>query len=266
MSSQRTIVITGSASGMGAATVQRLRRGGARVIGIDLRDAEVIADLSSSDGREVAMSAVREIAEGGIHGIVTFAGIAGLTGLPGSDLVSTNYFGTVRILEGLRPLCERGAPAAAVVVSSNSTTIQPGIPAELIQSCLADDEVAARALGDTLGPLVAYPATKTAVAWWARRHATKPSWAGSGINLNVVAPGVVETPMLQACRDDSFLGEHIDAVPVPVGGPASPDQLAAVVEFLLSPEARFLCGSVLFADGGTDALLRPDDVPVPWVL
>ena len=41
-------------------------------------------------------------------------------------------------------------------------------------------------------------------------------------------------------------------------------QIAALVEFLLGPDARFFCGSVVFCDGGTDAATRADDVPPPW--
>jgi len=46
--------------------------------------------------------------------------------------------------------------------------------------------------------------------------------------------------------------------PVPIGKFGTPPQIAAAVCFLLSPEASFCCGSVLFVDGGTDTMLRPD--------
>ena len=111
-----------------------------------------------------------------------------------------------------------------------------------------------------------YPATKTAVAWWARRQAPGDDWAGAGINLNVVAPGAIETPMLQATRDDPTIGQFVDAFPVRIGRPGRADELAAGVAFLLGPDARFLCGSVVVIDGGTDALLRADDYPRPWVV
>jgi NAD(P)-dependent dehydrogenase (short-subunit alcohol dehydrogenase family) len=55
----------------------------------------------------------------------------------------------------------------------------------------------------------------------------------------------------------------IDAFPVPVGRSAQPDEVAALIAFLLGPDARFLCGSVVFCDGGTDAQLRPNDFPSP---
>lgn len=259
----RTVVVTGAASGMGAATAARLRDTGQRVIGVDRRDADVVADLATPEGRQAAVDAVAEQAGGAIDGLVTWAGLAGLSHLPGSLLVAVNHFGTVALLEGLRPLLARGDRPAAVAVSSNSTTCQPGVPLDVVEACLAGDEAAARAAADAAGALATYPATKTAVAWWARRHAPTPEWAGAGITLNVVAPGAVETPMLQATRDDPTIGAFVDAFPVPVGRRGTAAELAAVVDFLLGPDARFLCGSVLFVDGGTDALLRPDAVPAP---
>ena len=69
--------------------------------------------------------------------------------------------------------------------------------------------------------------------------------------------------MLQATRDDERIGKFIDVFPVPVGRTGNPDELAAFVQFLLGPDARFFCGSVVFVDGGTDALLRADAIPVP---
>lgn len=263
MSTARTVVVTGSASGMGAATSARLEADGQRVIGVDLHDAEVTADLSTSGGRRHAIDAIEGLAGGALDGVVTWAGVAGLTGVPGSLLASVNYFGTVSLLEGLRPLLAQGDRPAAIAISSNSTTCQPGVPMDVVECCLADDEIAARAAADAAGALATYPATKLAVARWVRRSAPTPEWAGSNITLNVVAPGAIETPMLQATRDDATIGPFIDSFPVPVGRKGTADELAAFVQFLLGPDARFFCGSVLFVDGGTDALLRADDMPIP---
>ena len=263
MSNVRTVVVTGSASGMGAATKARLEADGQRVLGVDLRDADVVADLSSPAGRQAAIAEVRDLSGGVIDGLVTWAGVAGLSHLAGSVLASVNYFGTVELLEGLRPLLAAGEQPAAVAISSNSTTCQPGVPMAVVDLCLAGDEAAARDAADAAGALATYPATKAAVARWVRRHAPTEEWAGAGITLNVVAPGAIETPMLQATRDDAVIGQLVDAFPMPVGRKGSAEELAAFVHFLLGPDARFFCGSLLFLDGGTDALLRPDAVPVP---
>jgi NAD(P)-dependent dehydrogenase (short-subunit alcohol dehydrogenase family) len=263
MAEQRTVVVTGAASGMGAATKARLEADGQRVIGVDIRDADVVADLGTVDGRAAAVASVGDRADGVIDGLVTWAGVAGLSDSPGSLLASVNYFGTVTLLEGLRPLLARGDRPAAVAVSSNSTTCQPGIPMDVIELCLAGDEPGARAAADAAGALGVYPATKTALAWWVRRHAPNADWAGAGITLNVVAPGAVETPLLQSTREDPKIGKFIDTFPIPVGRKGEADELAAFVEFLLGPNARFFCGSVVFVDGGTDAQMRADDYPMP---
>lgn len=263
MSAQRTIVVTGSASGMGAATRRHLEADGQRVIGIDLRDADVTADLATAEGRQAAIDAVTELAPGRLEGVVTWAGVPGLTDVPGSLLASVNYFGSVRLLEGLRPLLAEGDQPAAVAISSNSTTCQPGVPMSVVDHCLDDDERGARTAADAAGAIASYPATKLAIARWVRRKATSDDWAGAGITLNVVAPGAIETPMLDATRADVTIGQFIDAFPIPVGRKGTAEELAAFVAFLLGPQARFLCGSVLFVDGGTDALLRADDAPVP---
>jgi NAD(P)-dependent dehydrogenase (short-subunit alcohol dehydrogenase family) len=260
---RRTIVITGSASGMGRATVELLESDGCRIIGVDRHDAEVLADLSTPEGRTEAAEKVGGISGGVVDGVVTWAGLAGLSNLKGSLLVSVNYFGTVELLQSLRPMLARGTRPSAVAVSSNSTTCQPGIPRDVVDLCLSGDEPAARVAADTAGSLGTYPATKLAVAWWVRRNAPTDAWVGSGIALNAVVPGAIETPMLQATREDPVIGGFIDAFPIPVGRPGKPEELARVVGFLLGPGAGFCCGSVLFADGGTDALMRPEASPTP---
>jgi NAD(P)-dependent dehydrogenase (short-subunit alcohol dehydrogenase family) len=247
---------------MGAATKARLEAAGDKVIGVDLRDADVVADLGTPEGRQAAIDGIGALTDS-LDGLVTWAGLPGLTDRPGSLLASVNYFGSVALLEGLRPLLAKGDRAAAVAISSNSTTVQPGVPMDVVHACLAGDEPAARAAADAASSLATYPATKTAIAWWVRRNAPTEAWAGAGITLNAVAPGAVETPLLQASREDPTVGGFIDAFPIPVGRKGTADELAAFVQFLLGPDARFFCGSVLFCDGGTDAQARPDDFPIP---
>ena len=152
----RTIAVTGSASGIGAATKRRLGEHGARVIGVDLRDADVVADPGAPDGRALAVAGVTGLVGDRIDRLVTCAGVAGLTGRPGRMVASVNR-----------------------------------------------------------------------------------------------------------TRGDRVIGNLVDALPLPVGRSGSPDEIAAVVAFLLGSDARFVCGSVLFCDGGTDAQLRAEDFPAP---
>ncbi len=95
-----TTVITGSASGIGAATRKRLEDEGHGVIGIDIRNAEVIADLSTQEGRQTAVSAVLEKCEGHLDRLVVSAGLGAHT-RPPSLIASVNYFGAVEVVDGL---------------------------------------------------------------------------------------------------------------------------------------------------------------------
>jgi NAD(P)-dependent dehydrogenase (short-subunit alcohol dehydrogenase family) len=258
-----TFVLTGSASGMGAATCALLRGAGHRVIGVDRQAADVIADLSTPAGRQSAVEAVQAQCDV-LDGVATFAGVGGATGRPGSLLASLNYFGTVQLLQAWRPLLAAAGESSAVAISSNSTTCQPGWSTALVDACLSGDEERARAVADEGDSATAYPATKVAVARWVRRHAPAPEWAGAGIRLNAVAPGLVETAFVAETRADPVLGQLIGGFPLPLGRGGTATELAQLVVFLLGPHARFFCGSVLLCDGGTEALLRPDDWPARW--
>jgi NAD(P)-dependent dehydrogenase (short-subunit alcohol dehydrogenase family) len=259
-----TIAITGAGSGIGAATATRLSAHGHDVLRVDLREADVEADLGTADGRRHTIERITEWCGGALDGLVTCAGLAGLPDRPASLLVSVNYFGTVELLAGLRDALAAGTEPAAVAISSNSTTTQPGIALALVDACLAGDEAAARALAGEGESLSTYPVTKLALARWVRRHAPTPEWAGANIRLNAVAPGATQTPLLQEGLDDPFVGPLIEGFEVPIGRRGKPDEIAALIEFLLGPDARFFCGSVVFCDGGTDAATRADDVPPPW--
>lgn len=250
-----TIVITGSAGGIGSATRRRLEEAGHRVLGVDVRDAEVVADLATPEGRSEMVAAVTDVSGGTIDGLVAGAGIS-------SDdsplVVSINYFGAVATLAGLRPLLERGSNPSAVAISSNSTTATlGGVVPEGVDACLAGDEVAARAA--VAQGFFGYPTAKLALARWVRRHAPTGEWIGSGIRLNAIAPGPIATPMTDPIGDAVL--QMGDVYPVPIGRLGTADEVAAVLTFLLCPEAGYIVGSVIYVDGGGDAAARADDWP-----
>ena len=113
-----TYAMTGGATGIGAAIKQRLREEGNQVIVVDIKDADIIADLSSAEGRQAAVKAIRQAAAGGLDGLVTCAGLG--SNVPNHPLITqVNYFGTVELVEGLKDLvaAKRGA---IVLISSNS--------------------------------------------------------------------------------------------------------------------------------------------------
>ncbi|MEO6122242.1 MAG: SDR family oxidoreductase [Ilumatobacteraceae bacterium] len=253
-----TIAITGAAGGMGVATRSVLEAAGHRVIGIDVRDAEVIADLSTADGRLEMVAAVTTACDGVLDGLVAAAGISS-NGSNEAMVVSINYFGSIATLDGLRPLLARGTNPSAIAVSSNSTTTQMGIPLTAVEACLAGDEEAARAAAAG-SPMGGYPASKLALAHWVRHQAVGTDWIGSGIRLNAIAPGLIETPMT-AGGGVEFVLSLGDVYPVPIRRAGTATEVAGLLAYLLSPAAGFFVGSFIVMDGGTDAVIRPTDWP-----
>jgi len=247
-----TYVLSGGATGIGAAIKARLQAAGHRVVVLDLRDADIEVDLSEASQRQTAINTLLDMLPETIDGIITCAGVAShFADL--KKILTINYTGSVEIINGLR---QRLAPGSSVVmVSSNSAPLcqKP----ELADYLLEDQWHNIDAMLAELTGHDCYSASKLAVAKWMRKNA--PEFAGQGIRLNAIAPGYTETAMTKAVANDPQYGAAIKkfVASIPMQRPGCPDDMADAVEFLISDKASFIAGSMLYIDGGHDAMFRP---------
>jgi NAD(P)-dependent dehydrogenase (short-subunit alcohol dehydrogenase family) len=267
----RICVVTGSASGIGAATASLLRRQGCHVIGSDLHDADIVADLTNADGRSDLVRGVSRLAGGRIDAVVANAG-----GGPPETSLALNFFGAVATLEGLRPLLENSSAPRAVAVSSIASLART--PTEIIDRCLEMDEPGAIAAARTAfghgghgasgtdslpdsgqTALALYATAKQALQHWCRRVAPTQEWAGMGITLNVVALGFYDTPAAAYVLSNPPLRASMAArVPLRGAFPGRPEEAAALLAWCISPENSQMTGQVLFADAGYEVQLRKE--------
>ena len=250
----KNAVISGSASGIGACIKQRLKDQGFRVIGIDLKGEDISADLSKASDRQAAIKAALDLTGGQIDRLVLAAGLGGHLD-NGALVAKVNYFGAIELLDGFK-----GALATAngrcVVISSNSAQMRTDPNSDMVKAMLDGDEAKTmEIIGDAHAALT-YASSKHAVARAVRRRAA--DWGAAGITLNAIAPGMTETPMFRGAADHPVIGKSVDAIPIPKTRVATADEIAGVIEFMLSDAAEYMQGSIVYVDGGTDAQLRPD--------
>lgn len=252
-----TYALTGGASGIGASLATLLRQQGHDVINVDLRDADIIADLSTPAGRQAAVTAVRERAPQGLDGLVPLAGVGG-SGPPGTLMTAVNYFGAIEWVEGLRELVSNRQGAVVLLCSNSGPMSSPDDP--LVASLLAGDEAGALKVAAEKNDGMHYMAGKRALAYWMRRNSM--AYARAGIRMNAVAPGPVDTPMTRPLFDDPVMQPVMASLieNTPLGRAGQPEEIAKTIHFLLGPESSYVCGSVLYVDGGYDAHTRSDHI------
>lgn len=252
-----TTLVTGSASGIGAATAQALKAAGHTVIGVDLRNADITGDLSTAAGRQAIVAQALERCGGTLDGLVLCAGL-GAQVQPASHIASVNYFGAVELLDALLPALQRGTNPSAVVISSVASAMLPWDKNPLAAACEAGDEAAVSAIimgAGAQGGNLAYAGSKNALTVAVRKRAS--AWGQAGVRLNTLAPGATETPLLQAGLQDPRFSESIKNFVAPIARRADPSEMASVVAFLMSEAASFVHGAQFYVDGGIDAVTRP---------
>ncbi|MEB3051419.1 coniferyl-alcohol dehydrogenase [Mycolicibacter sp. MYC123] len=248
----RRTVVTGCASGIGAALVTQLRELGAYVIGLDRAESTGGVDefhpldLADPDSVDTAVAAI----SGPIDALFNVAGVSSGIGDP-ERVVAINFLGTRRLTEGLLPVMPAGSAiacvsslAAAAYLDNAEVTIGLLDTEDMaggLQWCRAHPE----ALADG-----GYRLSKEAIILYVMAGAGR--LAARGIRINATAPGVTETPILDQLR--SSYGQHfLDDIPKPLGRVASPAEQAAPLVFLGSAAAGYITGQVLWVDGGNIA-------------
>jgi NAD(P)-dependent dehydrogenase (short-subunit alcohol dehydrogenase family) len=244
------IVVTGAAGGIGSATCARLCAEGAHVVAVDLEHPSLEAlkgrlpggaaiELVAGDAT-VAATAQRAIdvataSAGRLDGVVSIAGASGRRAGDGPVHECTDEGWAWTLQTNLTSQFLMARAALPVLIDNGGGSIV--------------------LLGSVLGlggggrhfATHAYAAAKAGTAGLARAMAGY--YAADGVRVNVVAPGLVATPMSRRAQDDAAVMDEIDARQ-PLGGIAQPEEVAGTIAHLLSPDAAHTTGAVITVDGG----------------
>ena len=235
-----TVVVTGAASGIGAALLPML----VNTLSLDRNPIPggIACDLADPQAIDAAAAAIT----------LPLTGIAHIAGLPGtcdaSTIIAVNTLAAIRLTEALLP---NRATGASIVAVSSVTALRcdwsEGALDRLIDASHGD----ALALVADLPGIRAYEVSKAALNRWAQRLAARLH--PRGIRVTTVSPGPVETPILKDF-EASIGADRIAAAAALTGRHATPVEIASVVAFLLSDAARWVNGTDVRVDGGYHAM------------
>jgi NAD(P)-dependent dehydrogenase (short-subunit alcohol dehydrogenase family) len=247
-------VVTGAASGMGRACVERLRGTVDHLLAVDLREPAidgttgVACDVSDADA--VAALATRVADLGAFRALVHAAGLSPTMAEP-RKIVDVNLVGTVRMLDAFEPLVTTGSAAVCFASSAGYLPLELLGPelTELVDVPRSDDFLErAAALLDDSG--MAYAWSKKGVQLEAAAAAVR--WGPRGGRCISLSPGLIDTPMgRQEFEHQPIMKDLLEQTPL--GRLGTAEEIAAVVAFLLSDEASFVSGIDVLVDGAQGA-------------
>lgn len=230
----RVALVTGGASGIGAQTAARLVADGAEVLRVDQKgDADLLLDVTSNTASNEILDAVKS-RFGNLDIIVTCAGISKFLPLEDtSDQVwdnnlAVNLTAVFRLVRDAAPLLKESQAGRVVTIGS--------------------------VMSEFAGPgLAAYTASKHGLLGLSRALATE--LGGHGITVNCVQPGAIETPMTAPAFNDMPEYKTFWSEKAPLGRLGQPQDIADVIAFLVSDDARFMSGHGIYVDGA--AMVQP---------
>ena len=238
-----TMVVTGAASGIGAATATLGRSLGARVIGLDrAASADDLVTVDLAD--RTSIDAVLDTLPDKIDALCNVAGVPGTC--PPEMVLAVNLLGLRHLTEALVDRLPVGGSVVNVASTAGSEWMSVMEPiAELLATADMADGLAWFERSAPLMP--AYNFSKAALLVYSMRMAW--AWRGRGVRVNSVSPGPVETPILPDFRVS--MGESLlDSVSALVGRNGRPEEIARVVCFLADPDASWVSGCNVVVDGG----------------
>jgi 3-oxoacyl-[acyl-carrier protein] reductase len=220
----RRAIVTGAASGIGAATVKRLTTDGAEVIGVDLMGDGLIADVATDAG----VAAIIAAAGGRLDILINNAGVCPIAPLAElDDALWANGFA----VNVTAPFRLSRALASVLARSKAGRIINTG-------SILSS-------YGDAT--LAAYSASKHAILGLTRALANE--LGPMGITVNCIQPGAIVTGMTKGLFENPASVAHYTSRS-PLGRLGQPEDIADVFAFLASDDARFITGQGIIVDGG----------------